>query len=177
MSKHEVVLLENYDKYNMKNNDRYRCVCSKNVDLKNKPKICAPRSTQKTQAIYNETSAWCLGNVDVYGINLKDEYQHLAHYILGLLNSKLLPKYISKISTPFHRTLWSCNWQYLEQLATIMSTKLTLTRFKVWYKQIIVLKNMREEKNFKDAVFLEKEVEKIAGKVYGTFREEGVKHG
>jgi hypothetical protein len=34
-------------------------------------------------------------------------------------------------------------------------------------KQIIVLKNKKDEKNFKDAVFLEGELEKVVGGLYG----------
>jgi hypothetical protein len=40
-------------------------------------------------------------------------------------------------------------------------------------QQIIALKNKKEEKSFKDAVFLEGELEKIVGKLYNIKVEEG----
>jgi hypothetical protein len=35
-------------------------------------------------------------------------------------------------------------------------------------KQIIVLKNKKDDKNFKDAVFLEGELEKVVQRLYGV---------
>jgi uncharacterized protein YerC len=35
-------------------------------------------------------------------------------------------------------------------------------------KQIIILKNKKEEKSFKDAVFLEGELEKVVQRLYGV---------
>jgi len=168
-------ILENREKGKMKGSGWYGYVYLKNMALQDKPKICVPRLVQEIQAIYDETGAWCLDNVDVGGIILKDEYQHLNHYILGLLNSKLLSRYLSKISTPFRGGFWSCNRQYLEQLPIVMPTKenqAEVDKIQGMVRQIIELKNRREEKSFKDAVFLEGEVEKIVGKVYGIQNQE-----
>jgi hypothetical protein len=155
----------------MKGGSWYGYVYLKNMALQGKPKICVPRLVQEIQSIYDETGAWCLDNVDVGGIILKKEYQHLNHYIVGLLNSKLLSKYLSKISTPFRGGFWSCNRQYLEQLPIVMPTsenQVDVDKIQAMVQQITTLKNKKEEKSFKDAVFLEGELEKIVERVYNV---------
>jgi hypothetical protein len=124
---------------------------------------------REIQATYDETGAWCLDNVDVGGIILKEEYRHLTYYFMGLLNSKLLSKYLSKISTPFRGGFWSCNRQYLEQLPIVMPTaekKTNVDKIQTLVQQIIILKSKKDEKSFKDAVFLEGELEKIVEREY-----------
>jgi type I restriction-modification system DNA methylase subunit len=109
-------VLESREKGKFKGTGWYMFGRNQNIGLQDKPKICVPRLVQEIQAVYDENGAWCLDNVDVGGVILKKEYQHLNCYIVGLLNSKLLSKYLSKISTPFRGGFWSCNRQYLEQL-------------------------------------------------------------
>jgi hypothetical protein len=85
------------------------------------------------------------------------------------LNSKLLSKYLSKISTPFRGGFWSCNRQYLEQLPIVLPTlenQADIEKIQALVRQIIELKNRKEEKSFKDAVFLETEVDKIVERMY-----------
>jgi len=162
-------VLENREKGRMKGNSWYGYVYLKNMALQDKPKICIPRLVQQIHAIYDETGAWCLDNVDVGGIILKEEYRNLTYYFLGLLNSKLLSKYLSKISTPFRGGFWSCNRQYLEQLPIVLpiaENKDDVEKIQAMVKQIITLKNKKDEKSFKDAVFLEGELEKIVERVY-----------
>jgi hypothetical protein len=161
--------LENREKGKFKDAEWYRFGRNQNIGLQDKPKICVPRLVQEIQSIYDETGAWCLDNVDVGGIILKKEYQHLNYYIMGVLNSKLLSKYLSKISTPFRGGFWSCNRQYLEQLPIVIPTtenQADVNKIQAMVQQIITLKNKKEEKSFKDAVFLEGELEKIVERVY-----------
>jgi type I restriction-modification system DNA methylase subunit len=162
-------VLESREKGKFKGESWYRFGRSQNISLQDKTKICVPRLVREIQAVYDETGAWCLDNVDVGGIILKEEYSHLTYYILGLLNSKLLSKYLSKISTPFRGGFWSCNRQYLEQLPVVMpasKNKAEIDKIQTLVRQIIILKNRKDEKSFKDAVFLEGELEKIVEKVY-----------
>ena len=163
-------VLENREKGKFKGVAWYQFGRNQNIGLQDKPKICVPRLVQEIQSIYDETGAWCLDNVDVGGVILKNEYQHLNYYIVGLLNSKLLSKYLSKISTPFRGGFWSCNRQYLEQLPIVMPTsenKADIDKIQAMVRQIIDLKNQKNERSVKDAVFLEGELEKIVEKVYG----------
>ncbi|MCL2704702.1 MAG: Eco57I restriction-modification methylase domain-containing protein [Spirochaetaceae bacterium] len=164
-------VLENREKGKFKGEGWYQFGRNQNISLQDKAKICVPRLVQEIQAIYDETGAWCLDNVDVGGVILKKEYQHLNYYIVGLLNSNLLSKYLSKISTPFRGGFWSCNRQYLEQLPIVKPTTMNqadIDKIQVMVQQIIELKNRKEEKSFKDAVFLEEEMEKIVERLYGN---------
>jgi type I restriction-modification system DNA methylase subunit len=164
-------VLENREKGRMKGNGWYGYVYLKNMALQDKPKICVPRLVQEIQAIYDEYGAWCLDNVDVGGVILKNEYQNLNYYIMGLLNSKLLSKYLSKISTPFRGGFWSCNRQYMEQLPIVMPAKenhADVDKIQAMVRQIVELKNKKDEKGFKDAAFLERELEKIVERMYGV---------
>ena len=88
----------------------------KNMALQSSPKICIPRLVQRIQAIWDEDGQWCLDNVDVGGLLLKPEFSGHEPLMLGILNSKLLSWYLSKVSTPFRGGYYSCNRQYLEQL-------------------------------------------------------------
>ena len=169
-------VLENREKGKFKGEGWYQFGRNQNIGLQDKPKICVPRLVQEIQAIYDENGAWCQDNVDVGGIILKKEYQHLNYYIMGLLNSKLLSKYLSKISTPFRGGFWSCNRQYLEQLPIVMPTtenQADIEKIQDMVQQIITLKNRKEEKSFKDAVFLEGELEKIVEKLYAYYVSRG----
>jgi hypothetical protein len=88
---------------------------------------------------------------------------------MGLLNSKLLSKYISKISTTFRGGFWSCNRQYLEHLPIVIPTaenQADVDKIQVMVQQMATMKNKKEEKSFKDAVFIEGELEKIVERVY-----------
>jgi hypothetical protein len=139
-------VLENREKGKFKGAGWHMFGRNQNIGLQDKPKICVPRLAQEIQAVYDENGAWCLDNVDVGGVILKSECQHLNYYIMGLLNSKLLSKYLSKISTPFRGGFWSCNRQYLEQLPIVMPTEKNQTdvdKIEIMVKQIIVLKKSR----------------------------------
>jgi hypothetical protein len=140
--------------------------------LQDKPKICVPRLVQEIQAIYDEDGKYCLDNVDVGGIILKDDYKHLTYYIIGLLNSKILTRYLSLISTPFRGGFWSCNKQYLEQLPIVLPTELNnnksdaIGEVSSFVKKIIELKNKNDDRSQKDSIFLESELNTLIEQIY-----------
>jgi hypothetical protein len=51
-----------------------------------------------------------------YGITLKNDYSLDYEYVLGLLNSKLIDKFLQSLSTPFSGGYFAYNRQYIEQL-------------------------------------------------------------
>ncbi len=163
-------ILENRENGKMKGEKWYGFVYLKNMAIQNKSKICVPRLVQEIQAIYDENGEWCLDNVDVGGVILKKEYRHLIHYILGLLNSKILSKYLSKISTPFRGGFWSCNRQYLEKLPIYIPDETEKEKFELskkieeLVKQILILK--KDEKKQADADFLEKKIDELVERIY-----------
>jgi hypothetical protein len=51
-----------------------------------------------------------------YGITIKTKSQLEQRYVLGLLNSKLLDKYLKSFSSPFSGGYFAYNRQYIERL-------------------------------------------------------------
>jgi hypothetical protein len=167
-------ILEGRESGKMKGDGWYGYVYLKNMALQNKPKICVPRLVSEIQAIYDIDGKWCLDNVDVGGVILKTEYQHLNYYIIGLLNSKLLTKYLAKISTPFRGGFWSCNKQYLEQLPIVLPKIEDEKQYHYINSisdlviKICNLKNQIDERSKKDAIFPESAIDEIVEKLYGN---------
>lgn len=56
------------------------------------------------------------GNAGGYGIVLRDEYKDLYHYLLALLNSKVLEFYLKNTSTPFRGGYFSYGKRFIERL-------------------------------------------------------------
>jgi hypothetical protein len=73
-------VLENRERGKFRGEGWYMFGRNQNIGLQNKPKICVPRLVQEIQAVYDEHGAWCLDNVDVGGVILKEEYRHLNYY-------------------------------------------------------------------------------------------------
>ncbi len=162
--------LEDRESGKMKGEKWYGYVYLKNMALQNQPKICVPRLVHEIQAIYDENGAWCLDNVDVGGVILKPDHSHLVFYVLGMLNSKILSKYLSMISTPFRGGFWSCNRQYLEQLPIYLPARSDKAKYdycmkiEEYVKMIIELK--KDPKKQADAEFLEKKIDEYVEVIY-----------
>lgn len=162
--------LEDRESGKMKGEKWYGYVYLKNMALQNQPKICVPRLVHEIQAIYDENGAWCLDNVDVGGVILKTDHSHLVFYVLGMLNSKILNKYLSMISTPFRGGFWSCNRQYLEQLPIYLPDRSDKVKYdycmkiEEYVKMIIELK--KDPKKQADAEFLEKKIDEYVEVIY-----------
>ncbi len=162
--------LEEREGGKFKGQDWYRFGRNQNIDKQHWIKICVPRLVQEIQAIYDENGDWCLDNVDVGGVILKKEYSHLIYYVLGLLNSKILSKYLSKISTPFRGGFWSCNRQYLEQLPIYIPDSNDKVKYECflrieeYVKTIIELKKNTQKQA--DALFLENKIDELVEKIY-----------
>lgn len=163
-------ILEEREDGKFKGSEWYRFGRNQNIDKQHWIKICVPRLVQEIQAIYDEKGVWCLDNVDVGGVILKKEYSHLVYHIIGLLNSKVLSRYLSKISTPFRGGFWSCNRQYLELLPIYIKDPADAKKYdycikiEEHVKKIIELK--KDPKKHADADFLEKKVNELAEKLY-----------
>ncbi len=163
-------VLEDRENGRLKGKGWYGYIYLKNMSLQDKPKLCVPRLVQKIQCTFDANGSYCLDNVDVGGVILKEEYNHLYYYIMGLLNSSLLSFYLTKISTPFRGGFWSCNKQYLEKLPIYLhypqdKDKYALCqKIEEMVKQIIELK--KDEKRLKDAEFLERKIDEMVEKIY-----------
>jgi len=162
-------ILEEREGGKFKGVDWYRFGRNQNIDKQNWIKICVPRLVHEIQAIYDETGSWCLDNVDVGGVILKNEYKNLVYHVLGLLNSKILSKYLSKISTPFRGGFWSCNRQYLEKLPIYIPDPSDKIKYDHCMKIEEYVKKILEFKKagkLADADFYEKKIDELVEKLY-----------
>lgn len=161
--------LENRESGKMKGDKWYGYVYLKNMTIQDKRKICVPRLVKDIQAVYDEHGSWCLDNVDVGGVILKQKYTHLYDYIVGVLNSKLLTRYLSKISTPFRGGFWSCNRQYLEKLPIYIPDPNNKEKYSLCLKIEEMVKKILELKKVgkdADASFLEKKIDEMVETIY-----------
>ena len=88
-------------------------VYRKNLAKQSLAKICVPRLAERVSAALDERGSYCLDNVDVCGVIPTDEDVDIG-YLLGLLNSKLLDRYMKEtIRDNFRGGYLSLNKQFL----------------------------------------------------------------
>ncbi len=83
------------------------------------PKILTPSLGRKSEFCLDETGAFFFvgsggGGGGGYGITLPADLS--PHYLLGLLNSRLLDWFVKQVSTRFHSGWYAYNKQYIEQI-------------------------------------------------------------
>ena len=91
----------------------------KNLNLFSKPKLITQVLASKASFTADLEGNYYFvggGNAGGYGIKLKSEYEHLYYYILGLLNSSILDKYLQTISTHFRGGFYSYAKRFIEKL-------------------------------------------------------------
>ncbi|MCX7997911.1 MAG: Eco57I restriction-modification methylase domain-containing protein [Leptospiraceae bacterium] len=164
-------ILENRENGKLKGKGWWGYIYLKNMTIQDQPKLCIPRLVQRIQCIYDEYGDFCLDNVDVGGIILKTEYKPLYHYLMGLLNSKLLSVFLSKISTPFRGGFWSCNKHFIEKLPIYLPDPTDKERFALTQKIESLVKQileLRSKGRIADAEFLETKIDQMVEKLYGV---------
>jgi hypothetical protein len=109
-------LLNKRDRGSAKGPQWYRYIRTQNIGLQAFAKLAVPRLVRRLCAAYDADAEFCLDNVDVGGVLLPAEGLAGYHYLLGLLNSKLLDFYFRNNSVPFRGDFFSANRQYIEQL-------------------------------------------------------------
>lgn len=111
------------------------------------------------------------GNAGGYGVKLKTQYQENYHYVLGLLNSKILDKYLQHISSRFRGGFYSYAKRFIEKLPIYIPTaaepeKLEFSvKIENAVKQILEFKKNGQDK---DAAFLEEKIDAWVSKIYGV---------
>jgi len=114
-------LLENREKGKMKTKGWHGFVYHKNMLRQNKPKVFVPRLVDSLHGSIDTNGNFYLDNVDVGGLVMKKEYENLSlHYILALLNSKLMRWYFPHISATFRGGWFSANKQYLSKIPVVL---------------------------------------------------------
>lgn len=111
------------------------------------------------------------GNAGGYGVKLKPEYEKHYHYILGLLNSAAIDKYLRHISTQFRGGFYSYGKRFIEKLPIYIPDSSDKEKYPLTQKIEELVKQILElRKNGKsaDAEFLEKKIDEMVEKLYGV---------
>ena len=89
---------------------------TQNLGMHGFKKLAIPRLVNRLKALYDNGAQFCLDNVDVGGLILKEPIDSNYLYVVGLLNSKLLDFYFRRISVAFRGNYLSANRQFIEPL-------------------------------------------------------------
>ena len=115
------ILLENREKGKWKHEKWYALGRSQNLAEMEQKKILTPSIANHSSFTLDSTNYYYFigsggGGGGGYGITLKDNCQLSYEYVLGLLNSQLLDKYLKSFSSPFSGGYYAFNRQYIEKL-------------------------------------------------------------
>ncbi len=97
-----------------KNHGWYAFGRLQNIDKQHLRKLMVPRLVTDLKVAYDPNGAFCLDNVDVNGISLKES--HSYRYILGILNSSVLNYVFKQNSVEFASGYYSANKQFIKDL-------------------------------------------------------------
>lgn len=89
---------------------------NQNLAIHGQRKLAIPSTVKRLMACYDYAGEMYLDNVRVNGILLKEESDIDYKYITGLLNSKLLHWFFSRVATPFANGWFGANRQFIETL-------------------------------------------------------------
>jgi hypothetical protein len=109
-------VLDKRDRGSARGREWYRYIRTQNIGLQSLPKIAVPRLVQRLCAAYDGIGEFCFDNVDVGGILLPEKESINPHYLLVLLNSRLLNYFFLHHTVPFRGGFFSANRQYIEKL-------------------------------------------------------------
>ncbi|WP_297520236.1 N-6 DNA methylase [Thermococcus sp.] len=85
-----------------------------NIDKQHLEKLMVPRLVTNLKVAYDQNGDFCLDNVDVNGIALKEG--HSYRYVLGILNSSPLNYVFKQNSVEFASGYYSANKQFIKDL-------------------------------------------------------------
>jgi len=114
-------VLESRERGKWKHSRWYALGRSQNLSEMEQSKILTPSIAKNASFTFDETDFYYFvgsggGGGGGYGILLSDETNLSYKYVLGLLNSKLLNKFLKSVSSPFSQGYYAFNKQYIEQL-------------------------------------------------------------
>jgi len=114
-------ILESRERGKWKHSHWYAFGRSQNLNAMEQKKIMTPSIANSASFTLDQTGTYYFvgsggGGGGGYGITLKKDHSMSYEYILGLLNSKLLDKYLKTVSSRFSGGYYAYNRQYIEQL-------------------------------------------------------------
>jgi Eco57I restriction-modification methylase/restriction endonuclease TaqI-like protein len=99
------------------NEQWYRFGRNQNISIQTRRKLCVPRLVDHLKTTLDAQGSYCLDNVDVNGIRLReDQSPTKLPYLMGIINSRLCRWLFPQLSAPFRGGFWSANRQFLGQL-------------------------------------------------------------
>ncbi|MCM1987487.1 Eco57I restriction-modification methylase domain-containing protein [Methanococcoides seepicolus] len=117
-------VLESREKGKWKHEKWYAFGRSQNLNEMEKIKIITPSIAQFTSFVLDAKDYKYFvgsggGGGGGYGLLLKDSTFESYHFILGILNSKLVDWYVKLVSTPFRGGYYAYNRQYIENIPIV----------------------------------------------------------
>ncbi len=109
--------LESREKGKFRGEHWHRFGRNQNLGIQGRVKLCVPRLVESLHAGHDSVGSHFLDNVDVGGLTFKAGYEkHSFHYLLGLINSRLLQWFFPAVSAPFRGGWYSANRQFLSRV-------------------------------------------------------------
>ena len=145
---------------------------NQNIIEMNKPKLMTQVLASRASYTADLEGKYCFvggGNAGGYGIKLKPEYEDLYYYLLGILNSSSIDKYLRHISTQFRGGFYSYAKRFIEKLPIYIPDPNDKDKFekckkiKEFVKQILEFK---KQGKYKDAEFLENKIDELVEDIY-----------
>jgi len=150
-----------------------------NIEKFEQPKIITQVLASRNSFTFDEEGEYYFvggGNAGGYGIVLKEEFRNDYHFILSLLNSRLLEFYLKRISTPFRGGFFSYGKRFIERFPIILPPKSEREKIaKIALKQLdigkfLVEKSGKETGEKKELehemVRLDEEIDKLVYEIY-----------
>lgn len=117
----------------------YRFGRNQNIGIQSLRKLCVPRLVNYLETTMDLEGLFCLDNVDVNGVRLREDQGPTSlYYLAGLINSRLSRWLFPQLSAPFRGGYWSANRQFLGQLP-IRTIDLSNPRDEELHGQIVTL--------------------------------------
>jgi type I restriction-modification system DNA methylase subunit len=145
----------------------------KNLDLFCKPKLITQVLASRASYTADLEGKYYFvggGNAGGYGVKLKPEYEQFYHYVLGILNSTPIDKYLQHISTQFRGGFYSYAKRFIELLPIYIPDVTDKIKYAKcnqigkMVKQILEYKQIESKLN--DAIYLEKKIDKLVEEIY-----------
>lgn len=118
---------------------------SQNLSEMEQRKILTPSIASRASYSFDESGYYYFvgsggGGGGGYGITLKSEYPQLSyHYLLALLNSRLLDWFLKQYSSPFRGGYFSYNRQYIDPLPIVLADAARQARMVALVEQMLDL--------------------------------------
>lgn len=143
-----------------------------NMKILDKIKILTPFNAFSSSYCLDKTGNFIFsaGVSGAYGILLKNDAVISYEYLLGLLNSSVLDKYLKIISTALRGGFYSYENKYIKQLPIYIPNKDDQEKYALCQniEEMVkkVLEYKREGKHREDADYLERKIDELVEKIY-----------